>query len=180
VHFLHIGAEQLIALKNNAFSHFPPFLGWSNCNTVNNRHERAITMTTSKKATVGEISSGTLRTEDLLSSFAYELKRLTSADNATVLAAELVTDFDSDEASELVAELISALDDLAPAYCHFGTTEGDGACFGFWPCMDSIEELPHVHDSDEAKALGEDCKFVNDHGNVTVYSGDGSVVLELV
>lgn len=53
--------------------------------------------------------------------------------------------------------------------------------------MESIEELPCIADnSDEAIAAEQsadwstDVRYVNDHGNVTVYGADGSVLLELV
>ena len=135
------------------------------------------------KATIGSISSGTLRTEDLLSAFASELRYLANGHpgNLTLAdEADAVEDFDSDEAVELVNDLIDILNEYAPPYCYFGAHEGDGADFGFWPLWDAIDELPTVEDGDEAKAKGEDCKAVNDHGNVTLYGGDGAVIWDCV
>lgn len=155
-----------------------------------------------KTAHIGSISTGTLRTEDLLSAFASELESLIlvngdhfcrpenfgERDRLNNLVGEAQDQWnedgdglqDEEHAEYLVEELSTALEQFAPPYCYFGSHEGDGADFGFWPSHDSIEELPHVADRDEAKALGEDCKRVNDHGNVTVYGADGSVLLELV
>lgn len=147
-----------------------------------------------KYATVGSISHGTLRTEDLLDAFASELEDCITRNPELELAererlTRLVWDareFDEETAdydgTELVIELKDALQEFAPPYCYFGASEGDGSDFGFWPSMEQIEELPRIADSDpdRARELGEDCIYVNDHGNVTVYGADGSVVLELV
>lgn len=93
-----------------------------------------------------------------------------------------------DLASELVNEsFFNALEAFAPPYCYFGAHEGDGSDFGYWPSMDAINDLPCIADnSDEAIAAEQsadwstDVRYVNDHGNVTVYGADGSVILELV
>lgn len=139
-------------------------------------------------ATIGSISHGTLRTVDLLDSFASELDRLEGerddvAEARAVLTlhnAGWLTIADSDEASELVQALQDALNEFAPPYCYFGTTEGDGSDFGFWPSMEAIDELPRVNDPADVEGMGEDCVFVNDHGNVTVYGADGSVIWDIV
>jgi hypothetical protein len=156
-------------------------------------------------ARVGSISEGTLRTEDLLSAFLSELEGLVllsgdyfsrpenfdHRDRLNNLAGEAQDCFaedgeeiqpdKEDTASELVNETLpNALQEFAPPYCYFGAHPGDGADYGFWPSIEQIEELPTVEDSDAAGELGEDCKSVNDHGNVTVYGGDGSILLELV
>lgn len=155
-----------------------------------------------KTASIGSISHGTLRTEDLLSTFASELDwQLRCNDNYFSLPenrdeARKIHDLcgecqdqyeddgenvkDEDVASELVESLSDALNQFAPPFCYFGAHEGDGSDFGFWPSTYEIDELPTVEDSDAAKELGEDCKSVNCHGNVTVYSSSGEVILELV
>jgi hypothetical protein len=124
----------------------------------------------------------------LIEAFAGELEWLSNTDR-TDDESKLLVEADAwDEDSEgdligsgIVNDLIDALEARAPAYCYFGSLEGDGADFGFWPVMESIEELTHVADPSEVeKHLGEDCVFVNDHGNVTVYGADGVIVLELV
>jgi hypothetical protein len=141
------------------------------------------------QATIGSISHGTLRTEDLLEAFSDELKRLAPDHNLTTEARAVLTLIeagwsskivDSEEASALVAALQDALSEHAPPYCYFGNLEGDGSDFGFWPCMDQVEELPKVSDPSEVEGMGEDCVFVNDHGNVTVYAANGSVIWDCV
>lgn len=158
-----------------------------------------------KTAKIGSISHGTLRTEDLLSTFISELEGLMLvngayfSDPANRSERDRLNNFIYDgqdcfsedgteidpEKEDLASELVNqsfpdALNQFAPSYCYFGSHEGDGSDIGYWPSMEQIDELPDVENGDEAKELGEDCKFVNDHGNVTVYGGDGSVILELV
>lgn len=153
-------------------------------------------------ASIGSISHGTLRTEDLLEAFSSELdwqfrrngnffslpENREAGRKINDLLGECQDQYDEDGetlkdeslADELVESLSDALNQFAPPYCYFGAHEGDGSDFGFWPSSWGIDELPTVEGSDAAKELSEDCKSVNDHGNVTVYGGDGSILLELV
>ena len=145
-------------------------------------------MTKSYKPTVGTISHAALRAADLMISFADELERI-AADHPlvreaaavqTLWAAGWIDIFELEMAAELVNDLQYALNEHAPPYCYFGTSEGDGSDFGFWPSMDAIEELPRIQNVDGEEIPDEDHAYVNDHGNVTVYGADGSVILELV
>jgi hypothetical protein len=138
-------------------------------------------------ATVGSISHGTLRTIDLLRAFTFELSYLSGDYVALVNYADerheainVDSDNETSEDSELVNELIDALNELAPAYCYFGAHDGDGSDFGFWPLMDAIDELPRIKNEEGETLPDEDHCYVNDHGNVTVYGANGTVLLELV
>lgn len=141
------------------------------------------------QASIGTISHGTLRSVDLLEAFADELNRLEEDHHLVIEARAVLTlmanawtieESMPDAVSDLVNALQDALSEYAPPYCYFGTNEGDGSDFGFWPCMDSVNELPRVSDPAEVEGMGEDCVFVNDHGNVTVYAADGSVIWDCV
>lgn len=145
------------------------------------------------KATVGTISHGTLKTDDLLEAFGWELQHLddVSAEHRALAeeARELAhayawseadeTEAVADKANDLVNALHDALNEYAPAYCYFGTAEGDGSDFGFWPIWDQIDELPAIENVEGEDLPDEDHKYVNDHGNVTVYSAAGEVILEV-
>lgn len=95
----------------------------------------------------GCVSSGTLRTQDLLRAFASEYERLVpfNSHNTVQEARGLAETLDEGEASlgdetsaeEVVNELQDELSRLAtPHGLYFGTTEGDGSCFGFWQLED--------------------------------------------
>ena len=137
-----------------------------------------------RKASIGSISHGTIRLEDLIPTFAWELKYMadpTDAHAAALVAeADKLEDYESADASDLLGELFDALNEYAPPYCEFCANEGDGSDYGFWPVWEALEELPRVEDSDGAKEIGEDCRAINDHGNVTLYAGDGSVIWDCV
>lgn len=140
------------------------------------------------KAEIGSISHGTLRQPDLLNAFSYELAILDRTfDDSEAKALATLLEIDSDYCAGLPESAVAVIDDLsdrlqafAPPYCYFGANEGDGSDFGFWPSMEAIEELPRIQNVDGEEIPDEDHAYVNDHGNVTVYGADGSVILELV
>lgn len=123
-----------------------------------------------------------MREEDLISAFSYELRQLMKtcrvARGDRKRFTRLLRDCDSFEpdkypecASEMVAELFDALQTFAPPYTYFGSNEGDGADYGFWPSMDGpgeMNDLPRLN-ADVAhldQYWGKDVLLVNDHGNV--------------
>jgi hypothetical protein len=148
-------------------------------------------------ASFGSISTGTLRTEDLLDSFAWELEHLvqrnadawcsdsgrSNRDAYMALIGEArEIDPGSDDARELVEELSDALQDFAPAYAYFGAHPGDGADFGFWlsesmPCdFDGlrVSDTSEIPDDYSGEAL-----HVNDHGNMSLFACDRGQTREI-
>lgn len=88
-----------------------------------------------------EVSHGTMRNEDLLSSFGSLLERIATTQAHTALANEAASlielgNTETDDASDVVQELFVALDEYAPHGCYFGSHEGDGAAYGFWSLGD--------------------------------------------
>lgn len=151
----------------------------------------------------GSISEATHRNEDLIGAFFSEASQRFPKDtdvkeiDAVLVAMDLVghyldgdaTDemnqafYDSDTVSEWVNETLPELlnSDL-PAFMHFGTHEGDGACFGYWFSNENFEES--VADGETLKvsvtlefdALSTKQKSgysyvaqVSDHGNIELY-----------
>jgi hypothetical protein len=150
-----------------------------------------------RHASFGEVSSGTLRSEDLLSAFSaeldYQLKRQVSrfpraAHRKLIRDAEKMletmedAEHEPDGASDLVAELEDALCGFAPPYGYFGAAEGDGACFGFWlnDFMDGFDGLRVADTSEVPKGYRGEVLHVNDHGNVTLYVSNGRGTLREV
>lgn len=132
---------------------------------------------------MGSISTGTMRSEDLIPTFLTELgymkplkrehakligeieKRMESADY-----------YESGDAeTDLNEDLFDALGEYAADYFYFGSHPGDGADYGFWlsECweeqlddnggikVNGIEDIPADHVGDVA--------VISDHGNVTMY-----------
>lgn len=103
---------------------------------------------------VGTISHGTLRAHDLYRAFRDALRdhapdafdklyrpavgyRPTTIVHAEANAATPQSGFwESEDADEAVDMLFVALSKLAPEGLYFGTHEGDGSDFGFWPIGD--------------------------------------------
>lgn len=134
-----------------------------------------------RTASLGTVSSGTLRPEDLVPAFAAELRRLRGAlpkqlardVRSYVSDAPAPDGMDADEfGAELVQELSDALEAYAPPLAYFGTHPGDGADFGFWVDPGSLEDFDGLRVSDlsevPASYRGE-VLHVNDHGNASLY-----------
>ena len=109
-----------------------------------------------KTAQLGTVSHGTLRPEDLLSTFASALEGLAFANGDTLSLpenfrkrdryarligeaqdafasdGETLTEEGKDVASDLISDLCDALQDFAPTGARFGAHEGDDSDFGFW------------------------------------------------
>lgn len=117
-------------------------------------------------AKLGTVSQGTLRQEDLLSSFASALEGLClvngdalslpenfrkrdhyaalvgEAQDAFASDGETLTEEGEENASDIISDLIDALSDFAPTGAHFGAHEGDGSDFGFWANLIGEGETP--------------------------------------
>lgn len=125
-------------------------------------------------ATIGEVSTGTLRTEDLLRAYAEKLTELDTLNEYLDLRQDAKTvDPDSEEGTWVLNETADALQEFAPDYVYFGSLEGDGSCFGFWPDVEGVmaeEDITKCDDLSIAPNVPY-CAVVNDHGNVTLYQG---------
>jgi len=106
-----------------------------------------------KTLEIGSVSSGTLRTQDLLFAFYDELGHV---DRKAAVAIrdehEDLWDADPDEwtdeqqetAEWLVNEtLFDALNERCAPFTYFSAHEGDGADFGVWISWDSIQDAEH-------------------------------------
>lgn len=96
------------------------------------------------KASFGSISSGTMRSEDLVPDFAWTLASLTKENRPEHIEnllseagaweeqgdSDMSDDAESDwqeAGADLVNDLIDALNEYAPPYAYFGAHPGDGA-----------------------------------------------------
>ena len=94
------------------------------------------------------VSNATLRSQDLLPKFldalrivapeAHQQLTMPGAGHSPIPQHALEDESDpwwrSEECAWLInEELFDALNEHAPEGFHFGSHEGDGACFGFWP-----------------------------------------------
>lgn len=95
----------------------------------------------------GSISHGTLREEDLVPAFLSKLKELDPERAARIeynyadAIEHLMQGREHFDQEWLMPELTEALEELAPEGYYFGTAEGDGSDFGFWPtweCMSGV------------------------------------------
>lgn len=145
--------------------------------------------------TLGSVSSGTMRNEDLIPCFADELEACAkraaphpgAVDPDALRLVQEARDWaelsdeesESEEAQELGDEIISdlfdALDAYAPPYCYFGAHPGDGADYGYWLSEEwrrqaEEDNVPIVADLGEVPEdyTGEAFQ-VSDHGNLSLY-----------
>ena len=149
---------------------------------------------TVKSPMIGSVSTGTMRTEDLMPAFADELSTLEMSETGVQLLAdvekflgspEALPGWDSEEAQWLMQELFDELDNHAPLHMRFGSHDGDGADFGFWPTdfddchritIDQGKNGDHTFVDTECNLLVE----TNDHGNMTVKELGGKIIWDCV
>jgi hypothetical protein len=132
------------------------------------------------KAIIGTISHCTMREEDLIESFIDELERLNNNKHtykSIINEGKKIIkkgEYDTEYTSEYLNETLwNALDELALPYTYFGSNEGDGSDFGFWPYNDIENDFEGLKVSDLSevpeKYTGE-VLYVNDHGNTSLYN----------
>jgi hypothetical protein len=140
--------------------------------------------------TLGTVSEGTLRTEDLLDAFSNTLAALAREEPQNHahlrLVSEAQTEFadamsadDYEQAGYVIGELEDALGEYCPPFIYFGAHPGDGADFGFWADADALDDaLRYAEDTDDddtkrihACGCDDECGVLvqtSDHGNITV------------
>lgn len=150
-------------------------------------------------ADIGSLSHGTMLASDLIPTFLGELDRLMEArslsDDADADGHGRYDDWagkiertmyahSSEEVDWILDELFDRLDAFAPPYCYFGSHEGDGADYGFWPILDAVQDavrdgtLLDVSEAggppDETDDGFDGYVVMSDHGNVELYDADGA------
>jgi len=126
---------------------------------------------TTKPFQLGSISTGTLRTEDLLPAF---INALTDAVSYEFYSDELDNmwpkdnEWETEELGYLLAQVTTALEELCPPFVYFGTHPGDASDFGFFPDYDALEEAKNdgcVH-GDYCFLPDGEVLQISDHGNI--------------
>ena len=144
-------------------------------------------MTTTKPFQLGSVSTGTLRTEDLLPALVDALRSLRGDQYRGIVArAQLVLGSDLEDweqyAQESLEDIREALNTLCPPFVYFGAHPSDGADFGFWPdwdALDACEELQYGHDIAWTDEYGCMVERVGDD-KVTVMDRDRNILWSTV
>ena len=97
-------------------------------------------MTTTKPFALGSVSTGTLRTEDLLPPLINKLRQF-NPDHHLVQEYDVSALNDSD--AEIMGQLSEALQEHSPPFVYFGAHPDEVADFGFWPDWDALEKAVH-------------------------------------
>lgn len=140
-----------------------------------------------REPTIGAITHGTLRPEDLLESYASQLWYLIRESPAEEVEGDVIlvnearqlleddgtlkdnTEAGCEEAGFVLEALHDRLNELAPPLCYFGAHEGDGSCIGFWPRED-IPEIEDVLVIDGSRDFIPDYILVDgERGNMSLY-----------
>ena len=139
---------------------------------------------------LGAISTGTLRTEDLLFDFALALREFEDKWNSEHEALydqakqHMAQAPSESELNQTVSNLQDALQEYCPPFVYFGALEGDGADFGFWPDIETIQEIVNIAECDASQGIScpDDGVIVqvSDHGNVTVMDMERNVLWSVV
>ena len=150
-----------------------------------------------KKVNIGSISSGTLRSEDLIPEFLWELKQQPNLTEEHSRIAKVIEDnmtdenypdyFESEAAAFNLEALFDALDTYCLPYFYFGSCPGDGADFGYWLSEEFQDEFEGLQVSDLSEVpegyFGEVLQ-VSDHGNLALYvrhsNGDDEEIWSIV
>jgi len=134
-----------------------------------------------RKIQLGSVSTGTLRTEDLIDALSGEIKYLEIPNAQKILSeANEITDFDTENASFILEEMFEKLNEYAPPHMQFGSHDSDGANFGWWT---TDFENCHTLSIDQGKFVDTECGLyveVNDHGSMTVKELGGAVIWDCV
>lgn len=112
---------------------------------------------------LGTMSEGTLRPEDLVPAIVAMLEdlRLSRSERAIVQEAQtfLASDWDVDtdnareeKLTDLYDDLVRVTENHCPDYAYFGSTGGDGACIGVWPDSDLLQAGNRTHADDVVRS----------------------------
>ena len=128
---------------------------------------------------IGSVSSGTMRPEDLIPDFLWELEhqsKLLKGHKGLIeeIASRMENDdyYESEDSDYDLEALFDALNEYCMPYFYFGAHPGDGADYGYWLGdtfesdfdglkVDDLSEIEHGY-------IGE-VLHVNDHGNMALY-----------
>jgi hypothetical protein len=133
--------------------------------------------TTHTPFTLGSVSTGTLRTQDLLPAFAATLDSLHAHAHQFTLEASMVLESNQDGYPEiLLTHLTDALQEACPPFVFFGAHPDDGADFGFWPDWEALEECEHDGEGEHICRSNSVIIKVDNRGNVTVMDMDRNVL----
>lgn len=149
-----------------------------------------------KYASVGTVSHGTMRNQDLIPTFCEELRylghrskeltKIESRVNRALYGRHGEDDaYFTDEVSSWDLEsLFDMLNDHALPYMYFGAHVGDGSDYGFWVDYEYLDydffDGLKVNDLSEVpeKHTGE-VLHINDHGNLALYSAKRGKLTEI-
>ena|ERR1700722_8471310 len=127
---------------------------------------------------IGTVSNGTMRPEDLIPDFIWELRNQKPCRHrglCTEIERRTHKDgyYDSEDAGYDLETLFDALGEYAPAYFYFGANSGDGADYGYWLSESFQDDFDGLRVSDTSEIpsgyFGE-VLLVTDHGNMSLYS----------